>query len=147
MSGQRPFEGKLATVTGSSRSFGAVIARHLAAKGASIVVNYTSDSSKEKAQEVVEELRSSYGVKAASAQANLSTLDGPKRLVEIAKAEFSDAENKFQIDMIINNAGVANPEALESLTAEAYDTAFNLNARGPALSGVGRRILTRLQLL
>ncbi|KAJ4339291.1 hypothetical protein N0V95_007814 [Ascochyta clinopodiicola] len=133
MSGPRPFEGKLAIVTGSSRSFGAVIARHLAAKGANIVVNYASDNSKEKAQEVVEELRSNYGVKAASAQADLSTIDGPNRLVEIAKAEFSEAESKFQIDIIINNAGVANPEALESLTAGAYDAAFNINARGPAL--------------
>lgn len=35
--------------------------------------------------------------------------------------------------MIVNNASVTKPEALEGLTAEAYDGAFKINARGPAL--------------
>ncbi|KAF2623708.1 short chain dehydrogenase [Macroventuria anomochaeta] len=123
MSSHRLFKGKLAIVTGSSRSLGAVLARHLAAKGANIIVNYTSDNSTEKAQEVVEELRSKYGVKAASAQADLATIDGLKKLVEIAKSRFPNPEGKFQID-IINNAGVTNPKALEGLNAEAYDAAI-----------------------
>ena len=110
-----------------------MIARHLAAKGANIVVNYTSDRSKDKAQKVVNELQSKYGVKAASAQADLSTVEGPKKLVEIARSQFISPEERFQIDIIINNAGVCNPEALEGLTTEAYDGAFNINARGPAL--------------
>lgn len=97
------------------------------------MVNYTSDSSKTKAQGVAEELQSTYGVKAVVVQADLSTVEGPKKLVEIARSYFLSPEGKFQIDIIINNAGVTNPEALEGLTAEAYDGAFNINARGPAL--------------
>ncbi|KAG9203467.1 hypothetical protein G6514_002834 [Epicoccum nigrum] len=133
MAAEQTLKGKLAIVTGSSRSFGAAIARHLAAKGANIVVNYTSDSSKAKAQAVASELESTYGVTAIVAQADLSTTWGPRQLIETAKSALQTAEGRFQIDIIVNNAGVTNPEALEALTASAYDGAFHLNARGPAL--------------
>ncbi|KAF2999758.1 hypothetical protein E8E13_005090 [Curvularia kusanoi] len=133
MSSEKPLTGKLAIVTGSSRGLGAAIARHLAAKGANIVVNYASDNSKAKAQEIAKEFESSYGVKAAIAQADLSTVEGPNKLIEIAKSAFQSPEGKFQIDIIINNAAVSNPEALESLTIEAYVQVFNINTRGPAL--------------
>jgi NAD(P)-dependent dehydrogenase (short-subunit alcohol dehydrogenase family) len=97
------------------------------------VVNYTSDSSKAKAQAVASELESTYGVTAIVAQADLSTTWGPRQLIETAKSALQTAEGRFQIDIIVNNAGVTNPEALEALTASAYDGAFDLNARGPAL--------------
>ncbi|KAF3052836.1 hypothetical protein E8E11_008741 [Didymella keratinophila] len=113
--------------------FGAVIARHLAAKGADIVVNFASDSSKEKAQKLGQELLSEYGVTAVSAQADPATVDGPKKLIEIARSHFINPEGGFQIDIIVNNAGVCNPKALEGLTAATYDGASNINARGPAL--------------
>lgn len=50
------------------------------------MVNYTSDSSKPKAQGVADDLQSTYGVKAIIAQADLSTVDGPLKLIETAKS-------------------------------------------------------------
>ena len=44
-SGPRILEGKLAIVTGGSRGIGAATCANLAAKGANLVINYTSDSS------------------------------------------------------------------------------------------------------
>ena len=96
-------------------------------------MNFASDSSKDKARKVAQELHSEYGVKAVPAQADVATMNGPKKLVEIARFHFINTDGEFQIDIIVNNAGVCNPEALEGLTTEAYDGAFNINARGPAL--------------
>ena len=47
----KKLEGKIAVVTGASKGIGASIAKHLAAEGASVVVNYAS--SKEGADKVV----------------------------------------------------------------------------------------------
>src|SRR5271154_5384112 len=60
---------KVAIVTGASKGIGASIAKHLAAEGASVVVNYSS--SKEGADRVVAEVTKAGG-KAVAVQANVS---------------------------------------------------------------------------
>ncbi len=60
---------KIAVVTGASKGIGALIAKHLAAEGAAVVVNYAS--SKEAADRVVDEITSAGG-KAIALQANVT---------------------------------------------------------------------------
>lgn len=62
-------QGKGAIVTGASKGIGASIAKHLAAEGAAVMVNYAT--SKEGADRVVAEILSGGG-KAIAAQADVA---------------------------------------------------------------------------
>jgi 3-oxoacyl-[acyl-carrier protein] reductase len=102
------------------------------------VVNYTSDSSTEKATALVTELQETYSVKAIPAQADLGSVDGPAKLVSIVKDHFSKnseeaSSSSFQIDIIINNAGIVRPGALGTVTADDFQDQYNVNVRGPIL--------------
>ncbi|PGH01477.1 hypothetical protein AJ79_07915 [Helicocarpus griseus UAMH5409] len=134
VAGQRPLEGKLAIVTGSSRGLGAAFARQLASKGSSLVINYISESSTAGATALATSLSNEYSIKAITAQADLSTTDGPSQIVTVAKQHFTNPQtNTFQIDIIINNAGIVLPEALGSVTLENFDRQYHVNVRGPML--------------
>ncbi|KAI4709326.1 hypothetical protein J4E89_006075 [Alternaria sp. Ai002NY15] len=126
----RPLENKLAIITGASRGLGAALARHLASKGANIVINYTSESSTDNATALAEELEANYSIKTLVAKVDVTTPDGPVQLIDAAKSAFSN-NNKFQIDILINNAAVVNPAPMGSVTLSDFEATFNLNARAP----------------
>ncbi len=67
----KKLEGKIAVVTGASKGIGAAIAKHLAAEGAAVVVNYAP--SKEAADHVVDEIISAGG-KAITVQADMTNV-------------------------------------------------------------------------
>ena len=75
--------GKVAVVTGASKGIGASIAEHLAAEGASVVVNYSS--SKTGAEAVVKRIQEQGG-NAVAVQADVAKRDEIKRLFAEAKA-------------------------------------------------------------
>lgn len=97
------------------------------------MVGYTSDSSTEAASALVTELQEKYSVKAILAQADLGSVDGPAKLVSIVKDHFSNPGSSFQIDIIINNAGIVRPGLLSSVTAEDFQEQYDINVRGPML--------------
>jgi len=88
--------GKVAIVTGASKGIGASIAKHLAAAGAAVVVNYSS--SKEGADKVVADIAAASG-KAIAVQANVANKPEIERLFAESKEAFG------QLDILVNNAG------------------------------------------
>ncbi|KAF2690619.1 NAD(P)-binding protein [Lentithecium fluviatile CBS 122367] len=133
-SGQRPLEGRVGIVTGASRGIGAATARNLASKGCNLVLNYTSDSSTKITEDLASELQSEYGIKTVIVQANMGSETGPKHVIEVAKNNFKHPKtDKFQLDIIINNAGVAGNKLIEDVDVEDFARQYNINVRGPLL--------------
>jgi 3-oxoacyl-[acyl-carrier protein] reductase len=117
--------GKVAVVTGASKGIGAAIARHLAAEGAAVVVNYAS--SREGADQVVAEITKNGG-KAVAVQANVAKKSDLERLFAEVKKQFG------RLDILVNNAGIYEFSPLEGLTEEHFHKHFNLNVLGLMLA-------------
>ena len=117
--------GKVAVVTGASKGIGADIARHLAAEGAAVVVNYSS--SKEGADRVVDEI-TKRGGKAVAVQANVAKKADVERLFSSAKKAFG------KIDILVNNAGVYEFAPLEDITEKHFYKHFDVNVLGLLLA-------------
>jgi len=117
--------GKVAVVTGASKGIGASIAKHLAAEGAAVVVNYAS--SKKGADEVVSQIVAKGG-KAVAVQADLSQPAEVSRLFAETKKTYD------QLDILVNNAGIYEFAPLEAVTVEHFHKQFNLNVLGLLLA-------------
>src|SRR5262245_57106557 len=118
-------DGKVAVVTGASKGIGASIALHLAAEGASVVVNYSS--SKEGADRVVAQIAKAGG-KALAVQASLADPADIRRLFARAKEAFG------KVDILVNNAGIYEFAPLEEVTPELFHKTFDLNVLGLILA-------------
>lgn len=117
--------GKVAVVTGASKGIGAAIAKHLAAEGAAVVVNYAS--SKAGADKIVSEIITSGG-KAVAVQGDVAMKADIDRLFAETKKAFG------RLDILVNNAGIYEFAPLEQITEEHFHKQFNLNVLGLLLT-------------
>jgi 3-oxoacyl-[acyl-carrier protein] reductase len=118
-------KGKVAVVTGASKGIGASIAEHLAAEGASVVVNYSS--SKTGADAVVKHITGKGG-KAIAVQGDVSKQADIDKLFAETKRAYG------KLDILVNNAGVYEFGPLEAVTPEHFHKQFNLNVLGLLLT-------------
>jgi ketoreductase RED2 len=112
--------GQVAIVTGSSSGIGKACAEHLAAAGASVVVN--SSSSVEAGEKVAAGLTDAIYV-----QAGIADEGGAERLVEAA------IERWGRIDILVNNAGTTQRIAftdLDAVTDDVWHSILGTNVIG-----------------
>lgn len=114
---------KIAVVSGSSSGIGAEIGRELAFRGANVVLNYPFPGLREEA----EKLAASLPTKSIAVEADISTIEGPRNLVDAAVKEFG------RIDILVNNAALAVNKPFEEQTLDDWDLLVNLNGRGTFL--------------
>lgn len=110
------FRGKTAVVTGASRGIGAAIARTLAADGARVALVARSG---EALAALARELPNDPVV----VEADLASADGWKGAADGVLAALG------HVDMLVNNAGVANSEAMGGVTADGLDATLIVNVR------------------
>ncbi|KAH9940610.1 hypothetical protein B0H21DRAFT_574698 [Amylocystis lapponica] len=121
-----PLAGKVAVVTGSSRSIGAAVARRLAADGANVIVNYVSNGAA--ADTVVESINNNPAPgtgKAVSVQADVATAKGGQRLLDAAFSTFGG------LDILVLNAAVMENATLQEVSEEFFDRHFTVNVKAP----------------
>jgi len=124
----KKLENKVAVVTGASKGIGAGIAKHLAAAGASVVVNYSS--AKAGADAVVAEITANGG-KAIAVQGNITNEADITRIFDETQKAFG------AVDILVNNAGVYKFGGIEEITAEDFHQQFDTNVLGLLLTTKG----------
>lgn len=117
----QPLAGKVALVTGGSRSIGAAIAKRLAADGAAVALTYSS--SPVRASEVVRGIEQAGG-KAVAIEADA----GDPAAVRAAVA--STVEAFGSLDILVNNAGIAINAPITEVRFEDYERMLAVNVTG-----------------
>ncbi len=113
-------EGKVVVITGASSGLGETTARHLASKGASVVLGARRIDNLEK---IAKEIRENGG-KAEVLKTDVTNVSEVKALVEKAVSSFG------KIDVLINNAGLMAIAPLSETKVEEWDKMIDINIKG-----------------
>lgn len=114
---------KVALVTGSSKRIGAAIARGLHSSKTNVVIHYSK--SKDKAQQLEQELNHIRTGSAIALQADLQDLEQISRLSEHV------VETYGRLDVLINNASVFLPNSLPNTSVELFDELLDIHLKAP----------------
>ena len=109
---------KTVLITGGSRGIGKCIAENLARDGYSVVLNY--NKSEKQAKQIQKDLEEE-GIKIEIYKADISKREEVKKLVKFALNKFKN------IDILINNAGIARLQMFNDITDEDWNEMINTN--------------------
>lgn len=110
---------KVAVVTGAGRGIGRRIALDLAAKGARLAICARTAENVRKVAGEAEAL----GAECLPVEADLSTLEGVRRLADAALSRFGTA------DILVNDAGMMVGDGIAGVTESDWDKTFALNVK------------------
>jgi len=117
---------QVAIITGASSGIGTGIAKSIASAGAKVIINHSSEKSKNEVQKVLEEIKKNGG-------------DGMVYQCDVSKE--AEVVNMFAyvvseygtVDILINNAGIQKDAKFIDMTVEEWDTLMGINLRGQFL--------------
>ncbi|HEX9304233.1 MAG TPA: 3-oxoacyl-[acyl-carrier-protein] reductase [Thermoanaerobaculia bacterium] len=117
------FDGRVALVTGASRGIGEAIARRLAAEGATLLAAARSTQA---LAQVVADIASAGG----RARALALDVSDASSIESVMK---SALEEHGQVDVLVNNAGIAEDNLILRMSREAWDRVLATNLTGAFL--------------
>src|SRR2546429_5025824 len=110
-------EGKIALITGGNSGIGLATAKEFVNEGAYVFVTGRRDPQLAAAVKAI-------GRNVTGVQGDVSNLGDLDRLFAQIKRE------KGKLDIVFANAGVATHASFGQITAEHYDSIFNINVKG-----------------
>ena len=113
---------RVALVTGGSRGIGEAVVIRLAEDGADVAINFTSDSSRQKAESVKQRVEA-LGRRAITVQADVGKKDQVEKM-------FSQIEQALgPVEILVNNAGIAPFESFLQVQEDTWDRTYNTNVK------------------
>jgi NAD(P)-dependent dehydrogenase (short-subunit alcohol dehydrogenase family) len=109
--------GKTALITGGTSGIGRAVAERFASEGAEVIITGRDE---DRGRGVVEAVEAAGGT-ARFIAADLASFAEPRRL----------AEATSDVDVLVNNAGVAPGGPTDQTTEEAFDVTFDVNVKAP----------------
>lgn len=110
---------KTAVITGAAKGIGAAIAVSFAKAGYRVVINY--NKSEERARALCQILNDTYPTEAVCIKADVSTPEGAAKLITESVTAFCD------IDVLVNNAGIAQQKLFTDITDADWQNIINTN--------------------
>jgi glucose 1-dehydrogenase len=117
---------QVAIITGASSGIGAGVALAMAKEGATVVINYPNENSREMAQKVMDDIT------AAGGKAVLQAADVSKEAEVINMFAFV-VKQLGTVDILVNNAGIQKDAPFEKMSLEDWNLVLNINLTGQFL--------------
>lgn len=112
---------KTALVTGSSRGIGKAIGYLLARNNINVVFNY--NNSENEARTIIDSLKKE-GITSIALKADVSDIESVKNMIKKTHEIFGD------IDILINNAGIAQQKVFLDISERDWERIFDVNVKG-----------------
>ncbi|AXT52567.1 SDR family oxidoreductase [Aquimarina sp. BL5] len=113
--------GKVIVITGASSGLGETTARHLASKGAHVVLGARRE---ERLQTITKEINTQGNGKAVYVKTDVTKKEDVQTLVDTAVSEFG------KLDVIVNNAGLMSIAPMSEVKIDEWDRMIDINVKG-----------------